>query len=257
VKCGACVGCSDYREWRFRRQLAGPKGDEGDGAADMRNGPKQLGSDRETGLPVTLRKGPYGTYVQLGPKDETDKEKPKRVSLPKGMAAADVTLEIALKLLSLPRTVGDHPESGKTISAGVGRYGPYLRHDGAYVSLPPDDDVLSIGLDRAVTLIAEAPNKGRGGGTGKSLGDHPSDGKPVTLHSGRYGPYVKHGNLLASLPKDAEAESFGLDDAVALIAEKGKVSGRGKSAAKSKTGKKAGAAKGGASGKSKAAASGE
>jgi DNA topoisomerase-1 len=157
------------------------------------------------------------------------------------MSLDQVTLDRALALLALPREVGRHPESGEPINAGIGRYGPYIRHGGTYCSLKGDDDVLAIGLNRAVALLAEAPARGRAP-AGKPLGDHPEDGKPVTLHSGRYGPYVKHGRVFASLPKGTESESATLDMAVELLAAK---------AAKSKTKKPAKKKK--ASGKRKSA----
>ena len=149
-----------------------------------------MGEDPETGEAITLRKGPYGFYVQAG--ETKGKQKPKRCSLPKSMDPGEVTLDQALALLSLPRDVGTHPGTGKTIAAGLGRYGPYLRHDGSYTSLGPDEDLLTIGLNRAVTLIDEAPKRGRAKAL-RSLGNHPEDGKPVEILSGRYGPYVKHG----------------------------------------------------------------
>jgi DNA topoisomerase-1 len=187
---------------------------------------------------VTLRHGPYGHYVQLGdgngngnghgePKKkgkkkaaQAAKDKPKRASLPRGVSPADMTLDRAVGLLSLPRTVGTHPESGEPITAGLGRFGPYLKHGDAYKSLRGDDDVLTIGLNRAVSLLAEPSKGGRRTPPGKTLGNHPADGEPVTLHSGRYGPYVRHGKTLASLPGTSDPEAFTLDDAVALVAAK-------------------------------------
>ena len=161
-----------------------------DGAegAELAAGPRALGNDPASGEGVTLRKGPYGIYVQLG-----EGEKPKRSSLPKGMSPADVTLESALKLLSLPREIGPHPEDGEPIVAGIGRFGPYVRHGKTYKSLAADDDVLVIGLNRAVSLLAE-PRTGRGGRQPlRVVGNHPADGAPINLYSGRYGPYVSHG----------------------------------------------------------------
>ena len=150
-----------------------------------------------------MRKGPYGHYVQLG---EDGDEKPKRVSLPRGVAPDQVTLDLALGLLALPRVVGDHPETKKPILAGLGRFGPYLQHDGKYKSIPKDDDVLTIGLNRAVDLLAqESKGRGRGAAPGKPLGNHPEDNQPVTLHDGRYGHYVKWGKVNATIPKDDRA----------------------------------------------------
>jgi len=278
-KFGGFIGCSNYPNCRYTRELS--QTGEGDGAQAgdaAAAGPILLGSDPVTQLPVTLRKGPYGHYIQLGPAEEAPPpppanddngapatkgkrkkaepaEKPKRVSLPKGTAPADVTLDLALQLLSLPREVGKHPETGKTISAGIGRFGPYLRHDGGYVSLK-EDDVLTVGMNRAVELIAQGKQGGRSAPAGTPIGNHPADNEPVTVHSGRYGPYVKHGRMIASLPKGREAEGFSLDEAVQLLAEKGKAPGSGRkgSAAKSAAGK-SNAGKSGTKAKSAAASS--
>ncbi len=211
---GAFFGCSRYPECRHVRPLTVQEGAEA-------NGPRVLGNDPETGLEVSVRKGPYGFYVQLAAEDGN---KPKRVSTPRGMDPAAVTLQQALGLLSLPREVGKHPETGKPISAGIGRYGPYLRHDGAYVSIPRGDDVLEIGLNRAVVLIA-GKKGGRAAGPLKELGAHPEDGEPVTVHTGRYGPYVKHGRTMASLPKGQAPEDATLEAALPLLEQK-KAGGR-------------------------------
>ncbi len=207
---GGFIGCSNYPECAFTRPLTVNPADE-DGLA----GPRTLGDDPGTGEAVTLRKGPYGFYVQAG--EAKDKQKPKRSSLLKSMNPEEITLDQALALLSLPREVGAHPTTGKTIAAGLGRYGPYLRHDGRYTSLGPDEDLLTIGLNRAVTLIDEAPKRG-GAKALRALGNHPADGKPVEILSGRYGPYVKHGRTNASLPKDEEVDSLTMETAVALLA---------------------------------------
>jgi DNA topoisomerase-1 len=253
-KFGAFIGCSNYPECRYTRRLGV---DNGNGAGGEHEGPKLLGSDPATGLPVTLRHGPYGYYVQLGdgngngngnghaePKKkgrgkaaQAAKEKPKRASLPRGTSPADMTLERAIGLLSLPRTVGTHPESGQPITAGLGRFGPYLKHGDAYKSLRGDDDVLTIGLNRAVSLLAEPSKGGRRSIPGKALGNHPADGEPITLHSGRYGPYVRHGKTLASLPGGSDPDAFTLDDAVALVTAKAEKAKGGSKKAKSGSGK--------------------
>ena len=183
------------------------------------SGPRRLGEDPNTGQPVLLKTGPYGPYVQLG-EDEETRAKPKRASLLKGMSPDEVTLELALQLLSLPRTLGEHPETGKPVQAGVGRFGPYIVHDGRFVSLKGDDHVLDIELDRALELLAAAPER-RGGSRSvlRELGEHP-DGGPVQVLTGRYGPYVKHGKINATLPKDTTPESLTLEDALALLAAK-------------------------------------
>ncbi len=223
---GAFFGCSRYPDCRHVRPLTAPE-------ARDENGPRILGDDPESGLEVSVRKGPYGFYVQLAGEDGN---KPKRVSTPRGMDPAAVTLQQALGLLSLPREVGRHPETGKPISAGLGRYGPYLRHDGAYVSIPRGDDVLEIGLNRAVVLIA-GKKGGRAAGPLKELGAHPADGAPVTVHKGRYGPYVKHGRIMASLPKGQAPEEATLEAALPLLEQKkaaGGKTGARKAAAKPK-----------------------
>lgn len=227
---GAFIGCSNYPECSYTRALSVPGEDDGVSL------PKELGDDPATGLPVSLRKGPYGLYVQLGEASEENK-KPKRASLLRGTAADSVDLPVALALLALPREVGLHPESGQPIMAAIGRFGPYISHDKKFVSLKGDDDVLSIGLNRAVTLIAEAAEKGGGSGLLRELGDHPKDSKPVTLNKGRFGPYVKHGKTMASLRKANDPETITLDEALELIAAKesraGGAKGKAKPAAKS------------------------
>ena len=215
---GAFIGCSNYPDCRYTRHLE-VAGDGG--AAGAVNGPRVLGTDPESGLEVTLRKGPYGFYVQLG--EGEGKTKPKRASLTKGMDPESVDLLKALALLALPRDVGPHPETGDMITAGIGRYGPYIRHGDVYVSLKGEDDILGIGLNRAVVLLAEAPKKTQP----KKLGGHPVDGKPVTLRSGRYGPYVQHGSLRANLPKGASADGLTIEAAVVILAAKAAKGGKG------------------------------
>src|SRR5262249_1144760 len=146
--------------------------------------------------------------------------KPKRVSLPKGLDPNLIDLETALKLLGLPREVGVHPETKEMITAGLGRFGPYIKMGPRYKSLTPDDDVLHVGLNRAVALLAEPVKGGFGRGMqpGKVLGEHPDDGKPVTQHSGRFGPYVKHGKLMATVTKNYDPETLTLKDAVEILA---------------------------------------
>jgi len=240
---GAFIGCSNYPDCRFTRKLvvAGTGEAPAEAAADA--GPRSLGTDPATGLEVTLRKGPYGHYVQLG--EAEGKAKPKRASLPRAMAPADMDLERALALLDLPREIGRHPETGEPIVAGLGRFGPYIQHAGAYVSLKGDDDVLTIGLNRAIALIADAPRKT----PAKTLGNHPRDGKPVTLRAGRFGPYVQHGGLMATLPKGVDGETLTLEKAVEVLAAKAARGGKGAKAGKTSTPPrktaKRGAAKGG------------
>jgi DNA topoisomerase-1 len=220
-KFGAFIGCSNYPECRYTRPLAVENGTGEGGNGDV--GPRELGADAG-GVPVLLKKGPYGYYVQLGLGENGDGEKPKRVSLPKGTAPGDLDLAQALKLLSLPREVGKHPQDGKTIVAGIGRFGPYIKHGDSFRSLPRGDDVLSIGLNRAVSLLAE-PRKGGGRHMAKPLrvlGNHPEDAAPVNLFSGRYGPYVSHAGVNATLPRDLSPEAVTLDQAVELLGARGK-----------------------------------
>jgi DNA topoisomerase I len=189
----------------------------GEEAAD--SGTRVLGTDPETGLEVTVRSGRFGPYVQLG--DAVDGEKPKRTALPKGMDPASVDLETALKLLALPREVGRHPESGEPIIAGLGRYGPYIQHGKTYANLEAGDDVLNIGLNRAVTLIAEKAAKGgrgrRAPAPGRVLGEHPEKGGEIVVRAGRYGPYASHNGVNATLPADKSPDTITLEEAVPLI----------------------------------------
>lgn len=187
------------------------------------NGPEALGVDSETGLPVYVKDGPFGPYVQLG--DGEDEKKPKRVSVPKGMDPSQVDLATALALLELPRTLGTHPETGEPVKAGIGRYGPYVLHDGTFASLRKEDDILTIDLDRALELLAEkAARKGRGGRREpkvlKELGTHPESGEAINVLDGRYGPYVRHGGLNASLPKDMSPDDATLEIALQLLEER-------------------------------------
>lgn len=213
-KFGAFIGCSNYPECRFTRPFSIPA--PGEEAND--SGVRQLGQDPESGLDVTVRSGRFGPYVQLG--EGAEGEKPKRTALPKGTDPGSVELEQALKLLSLPREVGRHPESGEPIIAGIGRYGPYVQHVKTYANLEAGDDVVNIGLNRAVTLIAEkALKKGRRPqqAPGRSLGEHPEKGGEIVARAGRYGPYVSHEGVNATLPSDKTPETITLDEAVTLI----------------------------------------
>jgi DNA topoisomerase-1 len=244
---GAFLGCSNYPECRNTKPLA-VAGGQNDNAPQMA-GPRELGPDPKTQLPITVRVGPYGAYVQLGPKyappapveldkngkpkrkkKPSDAEKPKRVSLPKGLDPNLIDLQTALKLLNMPREVGHHPETKEMITANLGRFGPYLRMGTQTKNLAPDDDVLNVGLNRAVVLLAE-PSKGRFGraavAPGKALGTHPQDGKPVTLQSGRYGPYVKWGKLMATVTRSYDAENLTLKDALEILEAKAAKAGTG------------------------------
>lgn len=207
---GAFVGCSNYPDCRFTRQL-GQKNGEASGE------PKVLGVFPETGEEVSLRSGRFGPYVQLGEGD-----KPKRQGLPKGTEAANVDLELAVKLLSLPREVGKHPETGEMITASFGRYGPYVAHNGTYASLEAPEDVFTIGLNHAVTLLAEKAAKARaprGAQALKELGNNPA-GVAIKVMNGRYGAYVSDGTTNATLPKDTDPNTVTLEEALTLIAER-------------------------------------
>jgi len=212
-KFGPFIGCSNYPECRYTRPISVPA----DGSADF--GTKKLGEDPKTGLEVTLRSGRFGPYVQLG--EAVDGEKPKRAGLPKGTVPEDVDLERALALLSLPREVGRHPEDGEPIRAAIGRFGPYVQHGKTYANLEPGDDVFHIGLNRAVTLIAEkiakGPRRRFGADPGRPLGDHPTRGGQIVAKNGRYGPYVSHDGVNATLPADKTPENVTLEEAAALI----------------------------------------
>ncbi len=204
-------------------------------------GPKTLGMHPEEGLPVYVLTGPFGPYLQLGDVEE-DGPKPKRVSIPKNTEPDDVTLEHAIALLALPRTVGQHPETGKVVKAGIGRFGPYVLHDKVYKSLGKDQDVLTVDLDTSVELLKQARTRSAPTPI-KDLGKHPDDDEPVAIFEGRYGPYVKHGKINATIPKDREIEHIQLEDALIWIEEKAaKGGGRGgtkkKKAAKKKSAKK-------------------
>ncbi|MGD9830474.1 MAG: type I DNA topoisomerase [Hyphomicrobiaceae bacterium] len=244
---GAFVGCSNYPECRYTRQFT----EQGDGSETVAPEGKVLGVDPETSLPVSLRAGRFGPYLQLGDTKDYEDEKPKRSSLPKGWDAASITLERALKLLALPRLVGNHPETGKPITANLGRFGPYVNHDGVYANVESIDEVFDIGLNRAVTLIAEKQAGGKSrfqrakAQVLKDLGSHPSEGGPVQVLSGRYGPYVKHGDVNATLPRGKEPDALSMDEAIALLSERiAKGGGKpAKSGARKGKAAKAGAAK--------------
>jgi DNA topoisomerase-1 len=183
-------------------------------------GDTPIGEDPETNEPIFLLTGRYGPYVQRGEVTE-DNKKPKRVSLLKGMEPADVDLDLALKLLELPRKLGEHPEDGKVVKAGVGRYGPYVVHDGKFKSIPKSDNVLDVELDRAVELLAQKKKSRRGSNEIQDLGKHPDTDKPIKVMTGRYGPYIKHGKKNISLPDGESPEDFTLAKAMDLIKEKG------------------------------------
>src|SRR5438093_8671231 len=213
-KFGGFIGCTNYPDCRYTRPLALAHGDGG-----PENGMKKLGEDPASGLEVTLRSGRFGPYIQLG--EATEGEKPKRTGLPKSLSAEDVDLDRALGLLSLPREIGKYPGDGEPIVAGVGRFGPYVQHGKTYANLTAGEDVLTIGLNRAVALIDEKRAKrksGRGADPGRALGDHPEKGGRIVVKSGRYGPYASHDGVNATLPADFSPETITLEQAVGLLA---------------------------------------
>jgi DNA topoisomerase I len=209
-KYGAFIGCSNYPECRFTRPIGGASDEEAESSAD-----RQLGVDPATGHAIWLKAGRFGPYV------EEIADPPKRASLPKDWPLAGLDLDRALRLLRLPREVGPHPDDGAMILAGVGRYGPYVLHNGVYANLASADEVFDLGLNRAVTVLAErAEGRGRSpraAGALRELGAHPVSGEPVKVMAGRYGPYVKHGATNANLPRGADPQTVTLDEAVALI----------------------------------------
>jgi len=212
---GSFIGCSNYPDCQYTRRLA-VEGADDEGAATLKEGLRNLGRHPGTGEDVTVRRGPYGVYVQQGEQVPDSKVKPRRTSLPRGVDGDTITIEAALGLLSLPRIVGIHPEMKEPIEAGIGRFGPYVKMASVFASLDKDDDVLSVGLNRAVDVLAKKLASVR------AMGAHPKDNEPVTVRKGRFGPYVQHGQTVANLPRDMSMDDITLAEAVALLAEKGK-----------------------------------
>lgn len=232
---GAFIGCSRYPECKYTRPVASP--DAADGGAE--SGDRELGVDPATGQPVHLKIGRFGPYVETTPPDA---EKPKRSSLPKGWTPASMDLERALRLLSLPRDVGPHPEDGKMITASLGRYGPFVAHAGTYANVADIEEVFDVGLNRAVALLAEkrAGRAGRASAAAplKELGAHPETGEAVQVMAGRYGPYVKSGKINATLPKGTAPEDMTLEAALPLLAAKAGAAPKKKAPAKKAAAKK-------------------
>jgi DNA topoisomerase-1 len=208
-KFGMFIGCTAYPECDYIRNL--------NSGGDVRVEPSKIGIDPGTQKDILLMNGPYGPYLQLGLAVEGEKKKPKRVSIPKEIPLADVNLEIALKLVALPRDLGMHPVTGKRIVATLGRFGPYVNHDGKFKSIPRTDNVFDIDLDRAVELLAQANT---GPAPIRELGEHPVEQGSVAIYAGRYGPYVQHGKLRATLQKSQAPETLTLEEAVELLAAK-------------------------------------
>ncbi|MAZ22737.1 type I DNA topoisomerase [Roseovarius sp.] len=233
---GGFVGCGNYPECRYTRPIGGEAGDNGD---------RVLGEDN--GDEISLRSGRFGPYVQRGEATEENNKKPPRASLPKGWQPAEMDLDKALLLLSLPREVGPHPEDGELIEAGIGRYGPFVKHGRTYANLESVDEVFTVGMNRAVEVLAQKAARGAGRGAAakplKELGEHPENGGPVNVMPGRYGPYVKWEKVNATIPKEIEPEQVTMEQAVALLAEKAAKKGTRKKAAPKKAAAKKPAAK--------------
>jgi DNA topoisomerase-1 len=211
---GAFIGCSNYPECRYTRPIAMDSAED-----SAEGGDRELGVDPATGNVIWLKAGRFGPYV------EELAQPPKRASLPKDWPPAGMDIDKALRLLRLPREVGPHPEDGRPILAGIGRYGPYVQHNGTYANLPNAEEVFDVGLNRAVSLLAEKreggrPGRNRESAALKELGAHPVDGTPVRILAGRFGPYVKHGATNANVPKGADPAALTLDEAVKLLAER-------------------------------------
>ena len=239
-KYGAFIGCSNYPECKHTMQLSdAATGQSSEAVA----GDGVLGTDPESGEEIYLKTGRFGPYVQLG-----DGKEPKRSSLPKGWDAASLTLEKALQLLSLPREVGTHPETGLPITAGLGRYGPFILHDGKYANLPDVEEVFTVGINRAVDLLAQKAAGGfkRGGTAVAAIQTFEHDNGPITVRAGRYGPYVNQGKINATIPKDIKPEDVTVEQAVEWIAARAEATGtKTKKAPAKKTAAKKPAAKAG------------
>ncbi len=240
---GSFIGCTNYPTCSYTRQMSV----NGEGSADAV--PAEgilLGQDPETGQNVTRRAGRFGPYLQMG--ETVEGEKPQRASIPKNTNPATIELEQALRLLSLPREVGLHPETQTPIVANFGRFGPFILHDGTYANLESPEDVFTIGLNHAVDILAQKRAKGPSNrarpGALKNLGPHPDGDGNVEIYLGRYGAYVKHGKTNSTIPSDKTTDTITLEEALVLLAEReaksgGKKKPAKKAAAKKKPAKKA------------------
>ncbi len=225
-KRGKFIGCSGFPECDYTRNM--------NGDATATNEPVVIGNDPESSKDILLMNGPYGPYLQLGQMDTDAKKKPKRVSIPKDIALADVNMDVALRLMALPRDLGRHPETNKKVIANIGRFGPYVNHDGKFKSIPRSDSVFDIDLARAVELLAQANS---GPTPIRELGSHPTEDGKIEIFAGRYGPYVQHGKLRATLQKSQQPETVTLEEVLELLAAKAakESPGKKKPAAKKKT----------------------
>jgi DNA topoisomerase I len=221
---GLFIGCSGYPKCDYTEPF---------GSGPVRKEPLVLGTYPGTKQNILLMVGPYGPYVQVGETVQGAKDKPKRAAWPKNVPlpaeATDEALALALKALSLPRQLGKHPQTDKMVEANIGRFGPYVKHDGSFKSIPKAESVYDIDLDRAVELLAEAKTKGGGG---RKLGAHPEDERAVAVHEGRYGPYIKHGTINATIPASIDPEKITLEEAIGLLTAKASKGGGGRKAAR-------------------------
>ncbi len=209
---GTFIGCTGYNDTPkcdYKRSIGG--------TANLGTDPVIIGTDQESGKEILLMNGPYGPYLQLGLAVEGEKKKPKRVSIPKEIPIADVNLETANMLLSLPRDLGLHPETNKKIVANIGRFGPYVNHDAKFKSIPKSMSVFTITQDEAVALLAQANT---GPAPIRTLGNHPSEDGQIEIYAGRYGPYVQHAKIRATLPKSVAPESLTMEEALELLSAK-------------------------------------
>lgn len=209
---GTFIGCTGYNatpKCDYKRSL--------NGSAQAGTDPVTIGVDKESGKEIYLMNGPYGPYLQVGMPIEGEKKKPKRVSIPKEVSLDKLNIDTANMLLSLPRDLGAHPETGKKIVANIGRFGPYVNHDGKFKSIPKTESVFSIDLAGAVALLAAANT---GPAPIADLGPHPSGEGRIEVFAGRYGPYVQHAKVRATLPKSITPEALTLEEALSLLAEK-------------------------------------
>ena len=224
---GAFVGCSNYPECKYTRPFS--TSEEAENALNPEG--EEIALHPETGQPILLKSGRFGPYLEMSLGED---EKPKRASLPKGWPPQDIVAEKAIMLINLPRTVGLHPEDGEPILANLGRYGPYVQHGKTYANVATPEEMLEIGLNRAVALIADKRANPRGRGQTqakvlKDLGAHPSSGDKVQVLDGRYGPYIKHQKTNATLPKNVSPEDLNIDQALEILAEKEKKAPKRKS----------------------------
>ena len=204
-----CVGYNDTPKCDYKRNVGG------DG--DISSEPTLIGVDTNSGKDILLLNGPYGPYLQLGLPEADAKKKPKRVSIPKDIPLSSVDIDVALQLIALPRDLGLHPVTNKKVIANIGRFGPYVNHDAKFKSIPKTDSVFEIDLTRAVELLAQANS---GPAPIRELGNHPTEDGQIAIYAGRYGPYVQHGKIRATIAKSEDPESLTMEEALELLAAK-------------------------------------